>query len=293
MTTEQTQPDPTTAAFSEIAALIAKRGYRSFVLRLEILKPNRFVTACMEFHDDPVDDSKQEISDYPEAILASLTCHIDMWQDFARRLVSGKLEINGIQIPATFSYGSRQEELYLREDTNSPRECFQFIHSHQEDLYSAKPLLAIGLTPYANLADASARYVHRSPVAQNQITHEKRFVIALPLRSEIALAEWLPGEVRVRFVQDSLPSYQFDIFFWQPQRVSTCKSIKDPPQEIRTPVPRVRRRSLAICSLRLVRLRTHSCSTLHIHLWEKRNHHSVTSNRSGPTSSLGRAKTAK
>jgi len=191
----------------------------------------------MEFRDRAVADSGQEFFDYSEAILASFTCHIDMWQDFARRLISGQLEINGIPIAGAFSYSSRQEEFYLREDANSPRECFQFIDSHQESLHSAKPLLGIGLTPYANLADASARYVHQSPVAQNQITYERCFIIALPMRSEIALAEWLPGEIRVRLLQDHLPSCQFDIFFWQPQRVSACKSIPNPPQAVVVPVP--------------------------------------------------------
>jgi len=63
MATEQNQPDRTDIAFNEISVLIAKRGYNSFTLRLEILKPNRFVTACMKFHDQIVGDSKQEFFD--------------------------------------------------------------------------------------------------------------------------------------------------------------------------------------------------------------------------------------
>jgi len=237
MTTMPTQHERTDMAFREIAASIAKRGYGSFTLRLEILKPNNFVTACMEFHDASVGNSRQEILDYSEAILVSFTCHIDMWHDFARRLISGQLELNGTQIPATFSYASRQEEMYLREGADAPRECFQFTHSSQDNLYSPKPLLGIGLRPYANLADASARFVHQLPVAHSQITYEKCFVIALPRSAEIALAEWLPGELRVRLVHDRLTGYQFDIFFWEPQRVSAFKSIPDPQQEISVPVP--------------------------------------------------------
>ncbi|SRR6266498_514081 len=240
MATEQIQPNRGDIAFSEIAALIAERGYGSFTLRLEILKPNRFVTACMRFHDQIVGDSKQELLDYSEAALASFTCHIDMWQDFARRLISGELDINGVQISAPFSYTSREEDLYLREGASRPRDCFLFTQntqSNQENLYSTKPLLGIGLSPYANIADASARYVHQLPVAHNQTPYAKVFVIELPVKPQIALAEWLPLEVRVRLLQDSLPGYQLDFLFWEPARVTACKSVPDPQREINVPVP--------------------------------------------------------
>jgi len=237
MATEQNQPDRTDIAFNEISVLIAKRGYNSFTLRLEILKPNRFVTACMKFHDQIVGDSKQEFFDYSDAILASFACHIDMWQDFARRLISGELEVNGIQIPSAFSYSHRLEDLYLREGADCLRESFLFTQRNQENLYSAKPLLGIGLCPYANIADASARYVHQLPVAHNQTPHEKTFVIALPMKSEIALAEWLPGEVRVRLLHDTLPGYQLDLLFSEPLRVTACQSIPDPLRDVNAPVP--------------------------------------------------------
>jgi hypothetical protein len=140
MTTQQTPPNATTIALSEIATLVAMRGYGSFTLRLEILKPNRFVTACMRFHDPTVSESKPELFDYSDVILASFTCHIDMWQDFARRLMSGELEVNGIKIPYTFSYSGRQEELYLNEGSSGPRDCFRFIHSTQQDPYSGNTI---------------------------------------------------------------------------------------------------------------------------------------------------------
>ncbi len=236
MTTPQPQPDRTGVAFKEVAALIEKRKYGSFTLRLEILKPNRFVTACMELQDAPVGDSGQEILDYSKAILASFTCHIDMWRDFARRLMSGELEVNGTLIPCVLHYVSRQEELYLREGTRVPRDCFQFSSGSQENLYTPKPLVRLGLSPYANLADASARYVHRLSVAHNQIPYANSFVIALPRKADIALAEWLPGELRVRLVRD-LPGYQLDVLFWEPARVSASESVANPWRDTNLPVP--------------------------------------------------------
>jgi hypothetical protein len=237
MTTQPVQPDRTDLALSEIATLVARRGYGSFTLRLEILKPDRFVTASMRFQRPTVGESSSEVLDYSDVILASFTCHIDMWQDFARRLMFGELEVNGIKISYTFSYSGRQEELYLNEGSSSPRDCFRFIHSTTQDPYSGKPLLGIGLRPYANLADASARYVHQSQAAHSQITEVNTFVIALPTKQEIALAEWLPGKVRVQFVENTLPEYQFDLLFWGPARVTASQSIKGPSRDVETPVP--------------------------------------------------------
>jgi len=237
MTTQQIQPNRTAIALGEIATLVTMRKYGSFTLRLEILRPNRFVTACMTFHYPTVGESKQELFDYSDVILASFTCHIDMWEDFARRLMSGELEVNGVKIPYIFSYSGRQEDLYLNEGSSGPRDCFRFIHSTTQDPYSGRPLLGLGLRPYANLADASARYVHQSHAAHSQITEVNTFVIALPTKREIALAEWLPGEVRIRFVEDTLPGYQFDLMFWEPARVTASQSIKDPSREVMIPVP--------------------------------------------------------
>ncbi len=237
MSTQQIQPNRTDTALGEIATLVAKRGYASFTLRLAILKPSRFVTACMKFSDRTVGESEQELLDYTDVILASFTCHIDMWHDFARRLMSGELEVNGIKIPYVFSYSGRQAELYLNEGPSGPRDCFRFIHSTVQDPYSGGPLLGLGLCPYANLADASARYVHRSQAAHSQVTEVNAFVIALPTKEEIALAEWLPGEVRVKFVEDTLPGHQFDLLFWEPARVTASQSIKGLSREVKTPVP--------------------------------------------------------
>ena len=206
-------------------------------MRLEFLKPNRFVTACLSFRETSVGESEQEILEYPDVTLAAFTCHIDMWLDFARRVILGELEVNGGNIPATFSFGRRQEELYVSEGASGPRECFRFFHSNPQDPYTGKPLLGIGLHPYANLADASARYVHQSQAAISQITEVNTFLIALPTKNEVAIAEWLPGEVRVQFVSDGLPEYQFDLLFWQPARVTESQSIKNPTRDVKFPVP--------------------------------------------------------
>jgi hypothetical protein len=234
---EPISPNAAEKGLNEAEVLIARRGYGSFTLRLEILKPNRLVTACMRLHGPPVSDSEQEIFEYSDVVLASFTCHIDMWRDFARRLISGELEVNGTRITSTFSYAGCQEELYLNESSTGPRDCFRFIHSTAQDPYSSRPLLGIGLPPYANLADASARYVHQSQAAHSQITEANIFVIALPTKREIALAEWLPGEVRVRFVEDSLPEHQLDLLFWEPARVTASRSIKGLAREVKATVP--------------------------------------------------------
>lgn len=236
MTTKQIQPDRNTAALSEIEAVVAKRGYRSFSLRLEILRPNQFVTARMEFHEQPCSRKDPEIFEYPEVILASLTNDVEMWQ-IARQLIEGKLDLFGVKLPYAFSYSGRQEELYLTEWSTCPRDCFRFVGPAAQEPYSPRPLLEIGLQPYASLADASARFVHQSRAAHNQITEVNVFLIALPTKREIALAEWLPGEVRVKFVPNSLPEYQFDLLFWEPARVRESQSIKSPPQMVSVPVP--------------------------------------------------------
>jgi hypothetical protein len=123
--TQQILLSATDSALGEIATLVTRRGYGSFTLRLEVLKPDRFVTACLSFRDTPVSDSQQEILEYSDVILATFTCQVDMWLDFARRLISGELEVYGIKIPATFSYASRQEELYVNEGASGPRDCFR------------------------------------------------------------------------------------------------------------------------------------------------------------------------
>ncbi len=237
MTTQQTPPNPIDGALSEIAMLVARRGYGSFTLRLQVLKPNSFVTACLTFRDSPVSESEQEILVYSDVTLATFTCHIDMWLDFARRLISGELEVDGTSIPATFTFGGRREELYVSEGASGPRECFRFFYSNPQNPYTGKPLLGIGLRPYANLADASARYVHQSQAAISQIAEVNTFLIALPTKNEIVIAEWLPGELRVQFVSDGLPEYQFDLLFWQPARVTDFQSIKSPTRDVKVPVP--------------------------------------------------------
>jgi hypothetical protein len=98
VTTAQIQPDRNTAALAEIEAVVAKRAYRSFSFRLEILKPNQFVTARMECHDEPCSRRDPEIFRYPEVILASLTNDVEMWQ-IARQLIEGKLDLFGVKLP--------------------------------------------------------------------------------------------------------------------------------------------------------------------------------------------------
>jgi hypothetical protein len=237
VTTEQIQPDRNIAALNEIEELIARRAYRSFSLRLEILRPNQFVTARMEFHEQPCKHKDPEILHYPEVILVSLTNDIEMWK-VAHQLIAGQLELFGIKLPHVFSYSGRQEELYLTEWSTCPRNCFRFVGPPQgAGPYSPLPLVGIGLRPYANLADAAARFVHQSYAAHNQISEVNIFLIALPTRQEITLAEWLPGEVRIKFAPNRLPEYQFDLLFWEPTRVRESQSIKNPPQEISVSVP--------------------------------------------------------
>jgi hypothetical protein len=48
--TEQAQLENEEKAFKEIEELVSKGNYRSFTLRVEILKPDRFVTACRVPH---------------------------------------------------------------------------------------------------------------------------------------------------------------------------------------------------------------------------------------------------
>jgi hypothetical protein len=233
---EKVQVEPEEEAFRELEELVAARKYRSFTLRVEILKPNRFVTACMSFAHDQVNKSEQQLFDYPHALLASFTCDVDMWLDFALRVINGELEIAGIQIPAHLSYSNTSEELYLGQRSNQPRKTFWFSQTSTEQLYSNKPLVAPGLPPFANLADAAARYVHEIKVAHNQTPHERTLVIALPQPSSLGLVEWLPGELRVRLLHD-LAGHQLDIFYWQPNRVVAAQSLRTLSREHSVPVP--------------------------------------------------------
>jgi Putative DNA-binding domain len=237
VTTEQTQPDRNAAALNEIAALVASRTYHSFSLRLEILRPNQFVTARMEFHEQTCSRKEPEVFRYQEVTLVSITNDVEAWQ-IARQLITGELEVFGIKLPCVFSYSGRQEEPYLTEWSPYPRDCFRFVGpAATQQPYSPRPLLKIGLPPYANLADAAARFVHQSHAAHSQITELNTFLITLPTKREIALAEWLPGELKVKFVPHNLPEYQFDLFFWGPVSVRESQSIKSPPKEVSVPVP--------------------------------------------------------
>jgi hypothetical protein len=233
---EQMQLDQEQRAFRELEELIAARKYQSFTLRVEILKPNRFVTACMSFAHDQVTESEQRLLDYPHAILASFTCDVDMWLDFALRVINGELEIAGVQIPANLSYSNTNEELYLGQGSNQPRKTFWFSQASTEQLYSNKPLIAPGLPPFANLADAAARFVHEISVGHNQIQYERTLVIALPEPSKLGLVEWLPGELRVRMLHD-VADHQLDIFYWQPNRLAAAQSLRTLSREHSVPVP--------------------------------------------------------
>jgi hypothetical protein len=235
--TEQKQSDRNQKVLSEIAVLVAARKYRSFTLRVEILKPNHFVTACISFDHRTVEESDQKILDYPHAILASFTCDVQMWLDFATRLADGRFEFAGIAVPTALSYSDTTDELYLGEQASRPRKCFLFSQTGNEQLYSSKPLVAVGLPPFANLADASARYVHEIPVAHNQTLYERTLVIALPQPSKIRLVEWLPGELRVRLIDNALKGHQLDIFYWQPTRVAEAQSIPKLSSEHNLAVP--------------------------------------------------------
>ncbi len=144
---EQKQPTPEEKAFSELEELVAAQTYRSFTLRIEILKPNRFVTACMSFAHGQVNEREPQVFDYPHALLASFTCDVDMWLDFALRIINGELEIAGTLIPANLTYSNTIEELYLGQGSNQPRKTFWFSQTSTEQLYSTKPLVAPGLLP--------------------------------------------------------------------------------------------------------------------------------------------------
>jgi hypothetical protein len=234
---EKAQSENETKALKEIEELVSAGNYRSFTLRVEILKPNRFVTACMSFDHREVKESEVRVLDYPPAILASFTCDVEMWLDFALRLINGKLEVDGIEIQASLAYASSREELYLGHGSTEPRKTFLFSQSSNEQLFSNEPLIALGLPPFANLADASARFVHRLAVAHNQTPYERTFVISLPYASQIGLAEWLPGELRIQLIEDKLPGHQLDVFFWETNRVIHARSILELSQQNVVPVP--------------------------------------------------------
>lgn len=234
--TERAQLENEEKAFKDIEELVSTGNYRSFTLRVEILKPNRFVTACMSFdHREAMESDR--VLHYPQAILASFSGGVDTWLDFALRLMSGELEVDGINIPANLSYSNAEDELHLERGGNQPRKTFWFSQSENDQLYLNKPLIAPGLPPFANLADASARFVHQTAVAHNQIPHERTFVISLPHASHIGLAEWLPGALRIQLVEDKLPGHQLDVFFWETNRVIHAESILELSQQNVVPVP--------------------------------------------------------
>jgi hypothetical protein len=101
--------------------------------------------------------------------------------------MTGKLDIAGILPPADLSYSHTNDELYLGKNVNHPRKTFSFSQPAVGQLFSSKPLVAIGLPPFANLADAAARYVHEIAVAHNQTPHERALVIVLHSLQRLAL----------------------------------------------------------------------------------------------------------
>jgi hypothetical protein len=233
---EQMQPDPETKAFEEMEALVIARNYRSFTFRIAVLRPNRFVTACMSFSNHEAVDN-DILFHYPQAVLASFTREVDTWLDFTLQVMNGELEVSGIQIPAHLEYSNAEEELYLGQGRTQPRKTFWFSQSGNDRLHSNKPLVAPGLPPFANLGDASARFVHEIAVAHNQVPYERTFVVALPQASQIGLVEWLPGELRIQLVQSTLPGHQVDVFYWEPNRVTKAESIRELLKEQNLPVP--------------------------------------------------------
>jgi hypothetical protein len=235
--TEQAQFENEEKAFNEIEELVSTGNYRSFTLRVEILKPNRFVTACMSFDHREVKESEMRVLDYPQVMMASFSDGVDAWLDLALRLMNGELEIDGVKIPANLSYSNAEDELHLGRGGDQPRKTFWFSQSGNDQLYLNKPLVAPGLPPFANLADASARFVHQVAVAHNQTPYERTFVISLPYASQVGLAEWLPGELRIQLVEDKLPGHQLDVFFWETNRVIHAQSILELSRQNVVPVP--------------------------------------------------------
>src|SRR5690348_9401881 len=204
--TENTQD-----VFRQIERLV-RRKYQSFTLRVLLLKPNRFVTACMEFSElPPMHESEPEILDYPAGILASFNNDVDTWHDFAGRLISGDLMVGSSKPPMNLSFETTRDELYLEEWSKYPRKLFLFFQTAHEQLWTNSPFIGRGLPPFTNSADAAARYVHRTPVALNQTPHENKFVISIPEQSKIRLVEWLPGELRVRLASFYVAGGQLDI----------------------------------------------------------------------------------
>ena len=116
----------TEIVLQEIESLINSRGYGSFTLRVEIMKPNRFVTGCMTFDQKSVAEGLQTVLDYSTAILGSFTRGAEMWRDFATRLLTGKLEIAGTVPLTDLSYSNMNDELYLGGQNNHPRQSFLF-----------------------------------------------------------------------------------------------------------------------------------------------------------------------
>jgi hypothetical protein len=209
----------TLSALDEIETLIKASRYEHFTLRVEALKPNHFVTASLQFHHGKISESKQQFHQYPDALLASFTCDIKMWRDFATRLINGHFEVAGTELKENLEFAEASEQLYFGEAIKNPRKTFSFSHNNPGQLYSPKALVALGQPPFANLADASARYVHEIPVPHNQIPYEKTFVVVLPNQSKIAIVEWIPGELRIRLRPEAHAGHQLDVFYWGQNRV--------------------------------------------------------------------------
>jgi hypothetical protein len=212
-------------ALNEIETLIKASLYEHFILRLEVLKPNDFVTASMQFHHGTINESQQQLHEYSNALLASFTCDIQMWRDFATRLIDGDFEIAGTTLRTNLEFAEATEQLYFGEAIRNPRKSFSFSHNNPGQLHSSKALVALGQPPFANLADASARYIHEIPVPHNQIPYEKTFIIVLPHQSKIAIVEWIPGELRIRLSSEAYQGHQLDIFYWGQNRVINTKSL--------------------------------------------------------------------
>jgi hypothetical protein len=230
--------DPNDAPLAEIAKTVGKQQYRSFTLRLEISKPNYLVTSCLTFDKQEMAESKWACQDYAEATLASFRCGIDMWLDFTRRMLNGRLILeNGLEISGELSFIQNVKDLAMGTESAQPREYFIFASDQRSNLNSDQPLIAIGLPTYANLADASARYVHRLRALHNNIQFVNQLVIALPREPEIALAEWLPNLLRLRFAKNQLDNHQLDVLFWEHGGVIRAHSVASPLRDVEIAVP--------------------------------------------------------
>ncbi|ABF40667.1 putative transcriptional regulator [Candidatus Koribacter versatilis Ellin345] len=226
------------SVLDELSVGITANGYRSLNLRVLLENPNKFVTGSLTFSENSFRVSDPEIHKYNDATLISVVSDVEMWRDFLVRMLTDNFSLFGTEIPLSLAFSQSQPDTDLNSDISSPRFAYHFDLNNRYYHQTRGTLMAIGRPPYASIEDASARFVHQLKSRTGGILHEGRLVVSLPTKPLIASAEWIPGELRIRFHEGLQPRYQLDILFWTGASVIESQSHSSLGRDFTSAVPK-------------------------------------------------------